>query len=149
MPEPDYGQLDRLLTRLVDKTITGEDFAALETLLSGDAGAQERYMHYLGLHADLQDIVEKPELQIEQGGEEIFRADRRSRAMVWLTGTAVALFLLGWDWHSKRCVRAIGLPVLCRGSHTLIGQEHRDGFIADLSNYVVSGKTRMLENIDR
>ena len=55
MPEADHGQLDRLLTRVVDKTITGEEFAALETLLDGDAGAQERYMHYLGLHADLQE----------------------------------------------------------------------------------------------
>ena len=41
-PDADHGQLDRLLTRLVDKTITGEEFAALETLLNGDAGAQER-----------------------------------------------------------------------------------------------------------
>ena len=33
MPEADHGKLDRLLTRLVDKTITGEEFTALETLL--------------------------------------------------------------------------------------------------------------------
>ncbi|MEC9056268.1 MAG: hypothetical protein VX633_13220, partial [Verrucomicrobiota bacterium] len=96
MPEADHGQLDRLLARLVDKTITGEEFTALETLLDGDAGAQERYMHYLGLHADLQDVVEEPELQVEAGGEKSFRADRRSRAMVWLTGTAAALLLFGW-----------------------------------------------------
>ena len=95
MPEADHGQLDRLLTRLVEKTITAEEFAALETLLNGDAGAQERYMHYLGLHADLQDVVEKPELQVEQGGEESSRGYRRSRTMVWLTGTAAALLLLG------------------------------------------------------
>ena len=95
MPEADHGQLDRLLTRLVDKTITAEEFAALETLLNGDAGAQERYLHYLGLHADLQDAGEKPELQVEQGGEERSRVDRRSRTMVWLTGTAAALLLLG------------------------------------------------------
>ena len=68
MPEADHGQLDRLLARLVDKTITGEEFTALETLLNGDAGAQERYMHYLGLHADLQGVVEEPDLQVEGGG---------------------------------------------------------------------------------
>ena len=95
MPDADHGQLDRLLTRLVDKTITGEEFAALETLLDGDAGAQERYMHYLGLHADLQDAGENPGSQVEQGGEERSRVDRRIRTMVWLTGAAAALLLLG------------------------------------------------------
>ena len=95
MPEADHGKLDRLLSRLVDKTITGEEFAALETLLNCDAGAQERYMHYLGLHADLQDVEEKSELQVEQEGEQSSRGYRRSRTMVWWTGTAAALFLLG------------------------------------------------------
>ena len=53
MPDADHGQLDQLLTRLVDKTITVEEFAALEVQLDGDAHAQKRYLHYLGLHADL------------------------------------------------------------------------------------------------
>ena len=113
MPESDHGQLDRLLTRLVDKTITGEEFAALESLLNGDVGAQERYMHYLGLHADLQGVVEEPELQVEGGGEKSFRADRRSRAMVWLTGTAAALLLLGWSViHFLRPSEGGATPIL-------------------------------------
>ena len=113
MPEADHGQLDRLLARLVDKTITGEEFTALETLLNGDAGAQERYMHYLGLHADLQGVVEEPELQVEGGGEKSFRADRKSRVMVWLTGTAAALLLFGWAAiHFLRPAEGGSAPIL-------------------------------------
>ena len=113
MPEADHGKLDRLLTRLVDKTITGEEFAALETLLNGDAGAQERYMHYLGLHADLQDVGETPELQVEQGGEQSSRGYWRSRTMVWWTGTAAALFLLGMSLiHFLRPSEAGAAPIL-------------------------------------
>ena len=113
MPEADHGQLDRLLARLVDKTITGEEFTALETLLNGDAGAQERYMHYLGLHADLQGVVEEPDLQVEGGGEKSFRADRKSRVMVWLTGTAAALLFFGWaSIHFLRPAEGGSAPIL-------------------------------------
>ena len=48
-------KLDALLARLVEESITTAEFAELETLLEGNTKAQERYLHYLGLHMDLQD----------------------------------------------------------------------------------------------
>jgi ferric-dicitrate binding protein FerR (iron transport regulator) len=39
----------------VEESITAAEFAELETLLEGNTKAQERYLHYLGLHMDLQD----------------------------------------------------------------------------------------------
>lgn len=46
-------RLDALMARLVDETIAPDELAELETLLDGDAAAQDRYLGYLGLHADL------------------------------------------------------------------------------------------------
>ncbi len=56
MPESaeDNKKLDALLARVVEETITDDEFAKLETLLNGNPAAQQRYLHYLGLHADLQ-----------------------------------------------------------------------------------------------
>lgn len=95
MPDADHGQLDRLLTRLVDKTITVEEFAALEGQLDGDAHAQERYLHYLGLHADLLETGVTPESWTAQGRGNSVNVDRRRRTTAWLLGAAAALILLG------------------------------------------------------
>ena len=48
-------RLDGLLAKLVEATITSEEFEELESLLDGDEDAQRRYLHYLGLHADMQE----------------------------------------------------------------------------------------------
>ena len=55
MPDSDseYHELDPLLARLVDGTITLADMEKLELQLDGDPAAQRRYLHYLDLHADL------------------------------------------------------------------------------------------------
>jgi ferric-dicitrate binding protein FerR (iron transport regulator) len=45
--------LDPLLARLVEETITPDELTELESFLDGNEAAQERYLHYLGLHADL------------------------------------------------------------------------------------------------
>ncbi len=95
MPDADHGQLDQLLTRLVDKTITVEEFAALEGQLDGDAHAQERYLHYLGLHADLLETGVTPESWTAQGRGNSVNVDRRRRTTAWLLGAAAALILLG------------------------------------------------------
>ena len=57
MPDPTSksGRLDALLARLVEATITSDEFEELESLLDGNAAAQRRYLHYLGLHADMQE----------------------------------------------------------------------------------------------
>ena len=49
----DQSNLNRLLARLVDGEATGDDIAALEKLLDGNADAQRRYVHYVDLHAEL------------------------------------------------------------------------------------------------
>ena len=56
MPEhekDDTAKLDALLARLVDETITPGELGELESLMDGRPEAQRRYLHYLGLHADL------------------------------------------------------------------------------------------------
>ncbi|MFP6881231.1 MAG: FecR family protein [Roseibacillus sp.] len=48
-------KLDALLAGVVEETITAKEFAELESLLDGNPEAQQRYLHYLALHTDLQD----------------------------------------------------------------------------------------------
>lgn len=48
-------RLEELLARLVDEVITPEEFEKLESLLDGDEEAQRRYLHYLGLHAEMEE----------------------------------------------------------------------------------------------
>ncbi|MFT5496184.1 MAG: ferric-dicitrate binding protein FerR (iron transport regulator) [Kiritimatiellia bacterium] len=49
-------KLNTLLARLVDETITPTEFQELERQLENNPDAQRRYLHYLDLHADLQDL---------------------------------------------------------------------------------------------
>jgi len=49
--------LDNLLAKLVDDSITDEELGSLEKILDGDVSAQRRYFHYLDLHMDLQERV--------------------------------------------------------------------------------------------
>jgi ferric-dicitrate binding protein FerR (iron transport regulator) len=57
MPEPTERnkKLDALLASIVEETITAEEFTELESLLDGNPEGQQRYLHYLALHADLQE----------------------------------------------------------------------------------------------
>ena len=48
-------RLEALLARLVEETITSDELEELEALLDGNAEAQRRYLHYLGLHSDMQE----------------------------------------------------------------------------------------------
>jgi hypothetical protein len=50
---PEQKRLDELLARLVDETIDSAEMTELESLLEGNPEAQDRYLHYLGLHEDL------------------------------------------------------------------------------------------------
>ena len=55
MPEPrGDSRLDGLLAKLVDETINQHELTDLEGLLDGKPEAQQRYLRYLGLHADMQ-----------------------------------------------------------------------------------------------
>ena len=48
-----HRDLDPLLARLVDETITPDEMLKLERRLDGNPEEQRRYLHYLDLHADL------------------------------------------------------------------------------------------------
>lgn len=61
MPDP---KLDTLLARLVDETITETEFQELEQLLDNSADAQRRYLHYMDLHADLQNVDEVKSIKV-------------------------------------------------------------------------------------
>jgi len=51
--KPEQKRLDELLARLVDEKIDSAETSELESLLEGNEEAQDRYLHYLGLHEDL------------------------------------------------------------------------------------------------
>ncbi|MED6298909.1 MAG: FecR family protein [Verrucomicrobiota bacterium] len=55
-------ELDKLLAKLVDDSITDEELASLEQILDGDVSAQRRYFHYLDLHMDLQERVTRSKI---------------------------------------------------------------------------------------
>ena len=48
-------RLDTLLARLVEETISPGELTELEAHLDGNREAQQRYLHYLGLHARLEE----------------------------------------------------------------------------------------------
>ncbi len=50
--KPERKRLDELLARLVDEKIDSAETSELESLLEGNEEAQDRYLHYLGLHED-------------------------------------------------------------------------------------------------
>jgi len=52
-----HTELDNLLAKLVDDSITDEELTSLEKILDGNRSAQRRYFHYLDLHMDLQERV--------------------------------------------------------------------------------------------
>ena len=55
-------ELDKLLAKLVDDSITDEELTSLEQILDGDVSAQRRYFHYLDLHMDLQERVTRSKI---------------------------------------------------------------------------------------
>jgi hypothetical protein len=51
--ERSINELDSLLSRLCDGTISAEDAAQLDTVLSADVAARQTYNNYMFLHAEL------------------------------------------------------------------------------------------------
>jgi ferric-dicitrate binding protein FerR (iron transport regulator) len=98
MPESveENRKLDALLARLVEESITAAEFAELEAVLEGNAKAQERYLHYLGLHMDLQDA----------GALLVVDSNRVSSGRRWSSGT-----VLGFAAMAAALVGAIFLLV--------------------------------------
>jgi ferric-dicitrate binding protein FerR (iron transport regulator) len=84
------GNLDSLLARLVDETITPTEFQELEQQLGNNLDAQRRYLHYLDLHADLQEVDE-------------VTTDKSMGRRRWTAGflalAAVVLLTLFFPWH--------------------------------------------------
>jgi ferric-dicitrate binding protein FerR (iron transport regulator) len=83
----EHRDLNPLLARVVDETIKPEGLAELERRLDGDPDAQRRYLHYLDLHADLEQV---------NGGEQGGAFVRRFRRRHWIAAglaTAAAITL--------------------------------------------------------
>lgn len=83
-------RLNALLSRLVDESITAEQLAEMEGILEEYPAAQQHYLHYLGMHVDLQ---QTKILNVEPAGS----TRRQVSAMTLLAGAAAlvlaALFL--------------------------------------------------------
>jgi len=120
MPETN---LDTLLARLVDETITEAEFEKLERMLANDPDAQRRYVHYIDLHADLQEVGE------------VVPVKTRSRrgAMAGLFALAAALMLtLFFLWQAatpKPLVQVVDAdgPVRWLGASGLADTELQPG----------------------
>ena len=76
--------LDNLLAKLVDDSITDEELVVLEKILDGDVLAQRRYFHYLGLHMDLQERVTQSKIHLRT----------RFRLSKWKVAGVAAMFCL-------------------------------------------------------
>jgi ferric-dicitrate binding protein FerR (iron transport regulator) len=92
MPEPNKNEkrLDALLARLVEATITSEEFEELESLLDRNEDAQRRYLHYLGVHADMQE----PGLPATAGTKSSSMARRWSSGALLAAAAVIGVLLV-------------------------------------------------------
>ena len=82
-------RLDVLLARLVESTITSEEFEELGSLLHGSEDDQQRYLHYLGLHAEMQEPC-----ALSRGGSEVLPTGRRWSSLAPIAMAAVVAALV-------------------------------------------------------
>ena len=88
---PDWKhRLDVLLSRLVDENLAAEELSEMEEILEKYPDAQQRYLHYLGMHVDMQQA--KP-LELAPAGSTA--TGRRIRTITFLAGAAAAIVLAG------------------------------------------------------
>ena len=82
--------LDTLLARLVEETITADELAELGSLLDGSPAVQRRYVHYLDLHAELQQSGTVAKQAVTQTST-LPRSPWRSRPWVGLAAAFVVV----------------------------------------------------------
>ncbi len=89
-------QLDGLLARLTEETITQRELTDLEDMLDGNPEAQRRYLRYLGLHADMQQALDIPRPRpVRQ------RRWALSAALFGMVSLIVAVALLWGRWQNE------------------------------------------------
>jgi hypothetical protein len=82
-------RLNALLSRLVEESISAEELSELEEIMEEYPDAQQRYLHYLGMHVDLQQA--KP-LEFTPAGPTATR--RKVRAITFLAGAAAIVLAI-------------------------------------------------------
>lgn len=111
----DSCRLDALLSRVVDGTVSSEEFVELETALRSSADARRRYLHAMDLHAELQarGALSFGEMRVVQGGEKKplswFRWGSRA-AMA--AGVTVGVFGTSLVFGSVAAVKTKGIALL-------------------------------------
>ena len=120
--------LDNLLAKLVDDSITAEELAGLEKMLNGDVSAQRRYFHYLDLHMDLQ----------ERATQSKIHSRARFGLSKWKVAGIAAMFCLwiGFSYFAVNSYAESGSSAFARitGMDGLIEWSAQDGsIINDLS----------------
>ena len=92
--KPEQKRLDELLARLVDEKIDSAETSELESLLEGNEEAQDRYLHYLGLHEDLHARSGQSDSFDQQGRvDDLTGLGYRQKKVGWKTVTALAAIL--------------------------------------------------------
>ena len=82
-------RLNSLLSLLVEETISAEELVELEEILEEYPEAQQRYLHYLGLHVDLQ---QSKSLDVVAADSAITR--RKVSTITLLAGTAAIVLAI-------------------------------------------------------
>ena len=81
-------RLNALLSRLVEESISAEELSELEEILQEYPDAQQHYLHYLGLHVDLQ---QSKSLDAAPAGSGV--RGSKVRRITFLAGAAAAIVL--------------------------------------------------------
>lgn len=125
-PAGDEARLDRLLSALLDQTLTDEEFRQLNQRLADDAAARRLYLDYLQLHEDLATSAVRSVMDDSPGAPGDARpasfldASRAAmpgrrvlplRRRILLVATAAALLLAGLWWQVARSIVETGLIV--------------------------------------
>ena len=81
-------RLNALLSRLVEESISAEELSELEEILEECPDAQQHYLHYLGLHVDLQQSKSLDAAPAGSGA-----TGSKVRRITFLAGAAAAIVL--------------------------------------------------------
>ncbi|MEC8691906.1 MAG: hypothetical protein VX016_10140, partial [Verrucomicrobiota bacterium] len=83
MSNQERKNLYRLLSSLVDESIAQDGIDELESILDGNSEAQKIYLHFIGLHQDLQNNNKTPSL----------KSNKIYSNLRWMIGVAALLMV--------------------------------------------------------
>lgn len=105
-----HGELDHLLSRLANGDATPEDIEELEARLDGDQAAQQRYVHYLDLHAELADRAAQSDPSLVPGGTDKKSLSRLVLSFALAASVLLAVGVMLGNWIGGRTNSNLAAP---------------------------------------